>query len=44
MRIDFSKQLINDRMQFENPWWKEGKIESYYLNMKKREYFKLLFP
>jgi predicted AAA+ superfamily ATPase len=44
MKIGFSKEQINDRLAFENPWWKEGKIESYYGSMKKRAYFDILFP
>lgn len=44
MRIPFSKEQILDRIQFENPWWETNRIEEYYAVMKKREYFKLLFP
>ncbi|MCW3103399.1 MAG: ATPase superfamily-like protein [Bacteroidetes bacterium] len=44
MRIPFSKEQIIDRMKFENPWWEQGSIENYYLKMKRREYFQLLFP
>lgn len=31
-------------MRFENPWWETNQIEDFYLNMKSREYYKLLFP
>src|SRR5262245_36226205 len=44
MRIQFSKDQILERMKFENPWWESSKIEDHYFNMKRREYFKLLFP
>lgn len=44
MRFNFSQEQINDRMNFENPWWETGKVEDFYTSMKKREYFKLIYP
>jgi hypothetical protein len=44
MRIPFSKEQITDRIKFDNPWWDCGAIETYYANMKEREYFKMFFP
>jgi predicted AAA+ superfamily ATPase len=44
MKIPFSKDQIFDRIRFENPWWVSGKIDTYYSQMKKREYFNLFFP
>jgi predicted AAA+ superfamily ATPase len=44
MKIPFSKDQIIDRMRFENPWWASGQTDDYYSDMKKREYFDLLFP
>ncbi len=44
MPIKFSKEQVIDRIKFENPWWKTGKIDAYYGKMKRREYFQLLFP
>lgn len=44
MAIKFSKEQVLDRIKFENPWWKTTKIDEFYSNMKRREYFRLLFP
>lgn len=44
MAIKFSERQVIDRINFENPWWETDEIDSYYHNMKKREYFNLLFP
>lgn len=44
MSIKFSKEQVIDRIRFENPWWKTSKIDKFYGEMKRREYFKLLFP
>ena len=44
MAIKFSKEQINTRIRFENPWWEKGDIDSFYNNMKRREYFHLFFP
>lgn len=44
MRIEFSKDQIVHRMNFENPWWESCKIEAHYSSMRRREYFKLLMP
>jgi len=44
MSIKFSEEQIKDRIKFENPWWETSKIDFYYGNMKRREYFRLLFP
>ncbi len=44
MAIKFSKQQVYDRIRFENPWWAKGSIAAFYVDLKKRKYFKLLFP
>lgn len=44
MAIKFSERQVLDRINFENPWWDSGEIDSYYHSMKKREYFNLLYP
>jgi hypothetical protein len=44
MAIRFSKEQVINRMKFENPWWKSAQIDHYYKKMKRREYFKLLYP
>lgn len=40
----FSEQLIIDRLQYENPWWVDGKTEEEYCSKKRRLYFSLFFP
>lgn len=40
----FSEELINDRLQFENPWWLKGRIDDFYGTKMHRHYFKLLTP
>jgi predicted AAA+ superfamily ATPase len=44
MAIKFSKEQVLDRLKFENPWWETTKIDEFYSKMKRREYFRLLFP
>lgn len=44
MAIKFSKEQVLNRIKFENPWWKTTKIDDFYSKMKRREYFRLLFP
>ncbi len=44
MAIKFSKEQVIDRINFENPWWETSQIDDYYGNMKRREYFHLLYP
>ncbi|WP_188936707.1 ATP-binding protein [Puia dinghuensis] len=44
MRIPFSKDQIIERIRFENPWWSSQKVDGYYSNMKRREYFHLFYP
>ncbi len=44
MAIHFSEEQIINRLRFENPWWESNNIDRYYSNMKRREYFQLLFP
>lgn len=44
MAINFSKEQVINRLLFENPWWQTNKIDSFYSKMKRREYFRLLFP
>ena len=40
----FSKEQVEDKIRFENPWWSTGKIDTYYSSMKKRLYFDLFSP
>ena len=42
MLKSFSKEQIIERIRFENPWWKTGKIENYYNEMPRRLYFSYL--
>lgn len=44
MSIKFSKEQVLDRIKFENPWWETTKIDDFYGKMKRREYFRLLYP
>lgn len=44
MAIKFSKEQVLDRVLFENPWWETSQIDVFYNKMKRREYFRLLFP
>jgi len=44
MRIEFSLDQINARIQFENQWWSAKSIGDFYQRMKRREYFRLFFP
>ncbi|WNJ16715.1 ATP-binding protein [Pontibacter sp. G13] len=44
MAIQFSKDQVVERMRFENPWWDSKQIDSYYAQMKHREYFQLMYP
>ena len=44
MAIKFSKEQVLNRLKFENPWWETTKIDKFYSKMKRREYFRLLFP
>lgn len=37
----FSEEQIIEKIRFENPWWKTGKIDEYYSSMKRRLYFNL---
>jgi len=39
-----SKNQVLDRIRFENPWWKNGQIESDYDEMNRRLYFDLFKP
>lgn len=40
----FSKELIADRLRFENPWWVSGKTDDDYNEKKRRLYFNLFAP
>jgi len=40
----FSKEQIINKINFENPWWRNHKIDDYYSSMKKRLYFDLFSP
>ncbi|MFN8361416.1 MAG: ATP-binding protein [Candidatus Kapaibacterium sp.] len=39
-----SRELIVDRMKFENPWWVTGSIDEDYNEMQRRLYFDLFYP
>ncbi len=39
-----SKELILERMKFENPWWVNGQIDDDYMEMQRRLYFDLFSP
>ncbi|HYF67300.1 MAG TPA: ATP-binding protein [Ohtaekwangia sp.] len=40
----FSELQIIARLQFENPWWVTGNLDSYYRAFKPRLYFSLFYP
>ncbi len=40
----FSEDQIIQKIQFENPWWKNGCIDEYYSSMKRRLYFNIFKP
>ena len=40
----FSEEQIIQKIQFENPWWKNGCIDEYYSSMKRRLYFDIFKP
>jgi predicted AAA+ superfamily ATPase len=40
----FSEEQIVARLQFENPWWVSGSLETYYQALKPRLYFNLFYP
>ncbi len=44
MTIQFSKDQVIDRIRFENPWWKSGRIDDFYRGMQQRTYFQFLYP
>lgn len=39
-----NRDLILDRLKFENPWWVSNSIDSDYSEMKRRLYFDLFYP
>lgn len=39
MLKNVAKSQVLDRIRFENPWWRSGKIDNYYNEMPRREYF-----
>ncbi len=39
-----SRELIRERMKFENPWWLQGCIDDEYNEMQRRLYCDLFFP
>ena len=41
---DFSEEQIISKIRFENPWWENKEVDSYYTNLKKRLYFTLFKP
>ncbi len=44
MLKNISKEQVQDRIKFENPWWITGQIEEDYNEMPRRLYFKLFKP
>ena len=40
----FSEEQIIARLQFENPWWASGNLDSYYRALNPRLYFTLFYP
>ncbi len=42
--FEITEEQILNRIRFENPWWKDGKIDDFYDSMKRRLYFSKLFP
>ncbi len=40
----FSEEQIIARLQFENPWWATGQLDSYYQSFQPRLYFNLFYP
>ncbi|MBX2904804.1 MAG: ATP-binding protein [Taibaiella sp.] len=40
----FSREMIADRLRFENPWWLTGKTDEDYREKKQRLYFQLFAP
>lgn len=40
----FSEEQIIARLQFENPWWASGSLDSYYRDLTPRLYFTLFYP
>ena len=44
MAIKFQLDQVYSRIRFENPWWEQGSIDSYYEGLTRRKYFHLLFP
>ena len=42
--FEITEEQVLNRIRFENPWWKEGKIDSFYSSMKRRLYFEEFYP
>lgn len=40
----FSEEQIVTRLQFENPWWTSGRLDSFFDTLSPRLYFELFFP
>jgi uncharacterized protein len=40
----FSEEQIIARLQFENPWWSTGQLDTYYQSFSPRLYFNLFYP
>jgi len=40
----FSEAQIISRLQFENPWWVDGKLDAFYADFQPRLYFELFYP
>jgi len=43
MAFQFDEEKIKDRIQFENPWWEDGKIDPRLRKLKHRNYFGAFF-
>ena len=42
--FEITEEQILTRIRFENPWWVDGKIDSFYDSMKRRLYFPKFLP
>jgi len=41
--LKITEEQVLERIRFENPWWVEGKVDSFYDSMKRRLYFNLFY-
>lgn len=42
--FEITEEQLIDRIRFDNPWWKEGSIDIFYNQMRRRLYFEKLYP